>query len=128
MAGIGRPISFRAGSGASGSGTAGSGSSCRLSIRFSPELDSKGSLRLRVQPEIRVHRGEGIETRQYVAGLRDDGPFLVRGLLKEQDDRQVLEQLYPGHSWNSRRLVILVTSSGATSPTTAALDHTHRRR
>src|SRR6202790_3082814 len=88
-AGVGRPISFRAGTSPSG----------RLRVQFSPEIDSAGKLSLRVKPEISLQHREGTETRKYVAGLRDDGTFLIRGLLKEQGDRQVLDRIYPGHSW-----------------------------
>jgi hypothetical protein len=93
-AGVGRPISFRAGT----------GKACRLRVQFSPELDSTGKLSLRVKPEVSLQRGHGMETRQYTAGLRDANAFLVSGLVKDQ------ESLYPGHSWGDRQLVILVTS------------------
>jgi Flp pilus assembly protein CpaB len=115
-AGVGRPISFRAGT----------GRACRLRVQFSPEIDSTGKLSLRVKPEISLQRGAGVETRKYAAGLRDDGSFLVRGLLKDQGDRQVLERLYPRHSWGGRQLVILVTSRDAKQSSTAALAHTNR--
>ena len=115
-AGVGRPISFRAGT----------GPACRLRVQFSPEIDAAGKLSLRVKPEISLQRGEGMETRKYAAGLRDSGPFLVSGLLKDQGDRQVLERLYPGHSWNGHQLVILVTSRDAKQSATAALTHNNR--
>jgi len=99
-AGVGRPISFRAGS----------GPSCRLRVQFSPEINAAGKLSLRVKPEISLRRGGGLETRQYATGLRDDGAFLVSGLLSDQGDRAMLERLYPEHSWGDRQLVILVTS------------------
>ena len=99
-AGVGRPISFRAGS----------GPSCRLRVQFSPEINAAGKLSLRVKPEISLRRGGGLETRQYATGLRDDGTFLVSGLLSDQGDRAMLERLYPEHSWGDRQLVILVTS------------------
>ena len=107
-AGVGRPISFRAGTGSSGAA-----SSCRLRVQFSPEINAAGKLSLRVKPEISLQRGGGMETRQYATGLRDDSAFLVSGLLNDQGDHSVLERLYPGHSWNSRQLVILVTSHDA---------------
>jgi pilus assembly protein CpaB len=115
-AGVGRPISFRAGT----------GSACRLRVQFSTEIDSAGKLNLRVNPEISLRRSGGVETHKYAAGLRDDRSFLVRGLLKDQGDRQILERLYPGHSWNGRQLVILVTSRGGKQSPTAALAHTNR--
>lgn len=118
MAGVGRPISFRA-------GTSGS---CRLRVQFTPEFDAAGKLNLRVKPEVRLKHGDGTETRQYVAGLREGGAFLVRGLLKDQTDRQALDELYPGHSWSGRQLVILVTSRDVKQPVTASLAHSHRRQ
>jgi pilus assembly protein CpaB len=99
-AGVGRPISFRAGT----------GTACRLRVQFSPEIDSAGKLNLRVNPEISFERAQGREKRQYAINLQDPGAFLVSGLLKDQGDRQVLERLYPEHSWGNRQLVILVTA------------------
>jgi pilus assembly protein CpaB len=99
MAGVRRPVSFRAGTGAT----------CRLRVQFSPEIDSAGKLSLQVKPEISFERGHGKEMRQYATGLRDPEAFLVSGLLTDQADRPLLEHLYPGHSWNGRQLVILVT-------------------
>jgi Flp pilus assembly protein CpaB len=99
-AGVGRPISYRAGT----------GTACRLRVQFSPEIDSAGKLNLRVNPEISFQRAQGREKRQYATNLRDPGAFLVSGLLTDQGDRQVLERLYPEHSWGGRQLVILVTS------------------
>ena len=122
-AGVGRPISFRARAASSGTLPA-----CRLRVQFSPEVDSAGKLSLRVKPEISLRRGQGIETRNYAAGLRDDGTFLVSGLLKDQGDRQVLDRLYPGHSWSGRQLVILVTSHDVKQSATAALAHPNRRQ
>jgi hypothetical protein len=122
-AGVGRPVSFRAGTDSSGASPA-----SKVRVQFSPEIDSTGKFNLRVKPEISLRHGDGVETRKYAAGLRDDGSFLVQGLLKDQNDRQVLDRLYPGHSWNGRQLVILVTSRGARPAATAALAHPHRGR
>jgi hypothetical protein len=102
-------------------------------VQFSPEIDSAGKLSLRVKPEISLRRGEGTETRRYAAGVRNEGAFLVGGLLKDQGDRQVLERLYPGHSWNGRQLIILVTSRDLAAhnvkrAATAALAPANRRR
>jgi hypothetical protein len=57
-----------------------------------------------------LQRAQGKEKRQYAVNLLDPDAFLVSGLLKDQGDRQVLERLYPEHSWGDRQLVILVTS------------------
>jgi hypothetical protein len=99
-AGVGRPISYRAGS----------GTACRLRVQFSPEIDSSGKLNLRVNPEVSFQRAQGREKRQYATNLGNPDAFLVSGLLKDQGDRKVLERLYPEHSWGGRELVILVTS------------------
>jgi pilus assembly protein CpaB len=96
-AGVGRPISFRAGSDAS----------CRLRVEFSPEIDSTGKLSLRVKPVVSRQHGREMETRQYATDVRDARSFMVSGLLNDQ------ESLYPGHTWNGRQLVILVTSRDA---------------
>jgi pilus assembly protein CpaB len=117
-AGIGRPVSFRART----------DKTCRLRVQFSPEIDSAGKLSLRVKPEITFQRGQGLETRQYATDLRDPAAFLVSGLLKDQGDRQVLERLYPGHSWSGREFAIVVTSRGAKQSSTAALAHSKRGR
>ena len=117
MAGVGRPISYRSRAGAPG----------RLRVQFAPEIVSGGKLELRVRPEVSVKRGSGTETHKYAAGFADEGSYLVQGFFKDQADRQVLEGIYPGHSWNGRQLVILVTSQSAKpGSSTASLAHTNR--
>ena len=98
MAGLGRPISFRAGA-----------APYLLRVQFAPEAEAGGKLSLRVRPEITLQRGEGSETRKYDADLPDGSSFLVRGLLANQNDRRYLDRLFPGHSWIGRELVIFVT-------------------
>ncbi len=90
-AGVGRPISFRAGTGSSGTA-----SSCRLRVQFSPEINSAGKLSLRVKPEISLQRGGGMETRQYATGLRDDRAFPGQRSAERPGRPPVLERLYPG--------------------------------
>jgi hypothetical protein len=104
------------------------GPACHLRVQFSPEVDSAGKFSLRVKPEISLRHSAGVETRKYAAGLREDGSFLVQGLLRDQNDRPVLERLYPGHSWNGRQLVILVTSSAAQRTSRAAVARANRRQ
>jgi hypothetical protein len=99
-AGVGRPISYRAGA----------DTPCRLRVQFSPEVGRSGKVGLRVKPEISLHRGQGVETRRFDAGVKDGESFLVKGLLSRAGDEQFLERLYPGHSWSGRQLLILVTS------------------
>jgi pilus assembly protein CpaB len=116
-AGIGRPISFRAGAAPD-----------LLRVVFSPEADTGGKFSLRVKPEISLRRDEGIETRKYDADLPEGASFLVKGLLQTQNDRPVLDRLYPGHAWASRELVILVTPRTHKTLPTSAFVPTNRGR
>ncbi|HYL73756.1 MAG TPA: Flp pilus assembly protein CpaB [Bryobacteraceae bacterium] len=116
-AGVGRPISFHAGTAPD-----------QFRVVFSPEADSGGRVSLRVKPEISLQRDEGIETRKYDADLPDGVSFLVKGLLRAQSDRGVLDRIYPGHSWGSRELVILVTPRGRKPLSAAALVQANRGR
>ncbi len=99
MAGVGRPISYRAGTAPN-----------LIRVQFSPETDAAGKLSLRVRPEITLLRGDAAVTRKYAGDLPDGGSFLVKGILQDQNDRKCLDALFPGHSWIGRDLVILVTS------------------
>jgi hypothetical protein len=117
-AGVGRPISFRAGA----------GRCCRLRVQFSPEIGSAGNLSLQVRPQITFRRGQGAESRQYETNLPAPGTFLVSGVLNNPGDLQALERLYPGHSWSGRQLVILVTSRVANLSPAAALARSNRGR
>ncbi len=109
-AGVGRQVSVRA-----------SASPYRLRVQFSPLADSLGKISLRVQPEISLRRGPGVESRRYDADLPDGGSFLVSGLLKDLNDAKILARLYPGHAWSGRELVIFVTtrSHGQVPPAVA---------
>ena len=108
-AGVRRPASLRAGA-----------SSCQLRVQFAPGTDASGNANLHVKPEISVPRGQGVETRKFEADLPNGRSFLVKGLLRDQD-RKLLERLYPGHAWGGRELVIFVTSQGGKPLHTAAL-------
>jgi len=99
MAGVGRPISYRAGTAPN-----------LIRVQFSPETDAGGKVSLRVRPEITLLRGDAAVTRKYAGDLPDGGSFLVKGILQDENDRKCLETLFPGHSWTGRDLVILVTS------------------
>jgi Flp pilus assembly protein CpaB len=99
MAGIGRPISYRAGSAPN-----------LIRVLFSPETDAGGKLSLRVRPEISLQRGDATVTRKYAGDLPDQGSFLVKGILQDQNDHKWLDTLFPGHAWAGRDVVILVTS------------------
>lgn len=99
-AGLGRPGSLHAGT-----------SPNQLRIQFAPEADGLGKTTLKVRPEISLRSGAGVETRRYEADVAGEGSFLVTGWL-ERKDRAALDQLFPGHVWKGRDLVILVTSHG----------------
>lgn len=114
-AGLGRPISFRAGAAPD-----------QLRVVFSPAAGAGGKVSLRVKPEISLQRSGGVETRKYDANLPDAGSFLVQGLLEEQSDRGILDRLFPGHSWSGRQLVILVTSRAQQQAPASAFAQTHR--
>ena len=98
-AGVGRPISFRAGA-----------KPYQMRLQFSPEL-SGNDLRLRVKPEISLPSGAGIATRKYDAGLPEGSSFLVRGWLRNPADSKTLDRLFPGSSWEHRQMVVLVTAN-----------------
>jgi pilus assembly protein CpaB len=115
-AGVGRPISFRAGV-----------APYQLRVQFSPESVAGGSVNLRVKPEISVASGGGVATRKYDAGLPDESSFLVKGFLKNPADQKTLERLFPGHSWEHRQLVIFVTTRSLKS-STVAVAKTNRGR
>ncbi len=101
---VGRPVSLRA-----------SAAPYRLRVQFAAAAGALGKFSLRVQPEVSLRNGPGVETRRYDADLPDGASFLVRGLLQDHnkaDENQagILARLFPGHSWNGRELVIYVTT------------------
>lgn len=98
-ANVGQPVSVRA-----------AAAPYRLRVQFSPAADARGKVSLRVQPEVSLHNGQGVETRRYDADLPGGASFLVRGLLQNQNNAEILARLFPGHSWNARELVIYVTT------------------
>jgi Flp pilus assembly protein CpaB len=116
-AGVGRPISFHAGTAPE-----------QLRVLFSPVTDASGKVSLRVKPEITLQRDEGVETRKYDADLPDGASFLVQGFLKTPSERGLLDRLYPGHSWSGRELVIFVTTRGRKQSSTTALAQSNRGR
>jgi hypothetical protein len=115
-AGVGRPISFRAGA-----------KPYRLRVQFSPESQA-GSVSLRVKPEISLPSGAGVETRKYEAGMPEGCSFLVKGWLKNPAYPKTLEHLFPGHSWERRQLVVLAPARLINSSSAAAVVRTDRGR
>ena len=88
----------------------------RLRVQFATSADSGRKSGLRVQPEISLIHGHGIETRRYDGDLADSGSFLVKGLLNDSNNSSVWAKLFPGHSWSGRELVIYVTARSAGQP------------
>ena len=98
MAGVGRPISFRAGS-----------KDYRMRVEFSPE-PAGDRMSLRVRPEISVPSGSGVATRKFDAGMSEGTSFLVDGWFKGPADAMTLDHLFPGRNWEQRQMVVLVTA------------------
>jgi pilus assembly protein CpaB len=96
MAGVGRPISYRAGA-----------APYQLRVRFSAELVPGGAVSLRVKPEISVPSGAGVATSKYDSGLPPDSSFLV----ESRSTEHAPDRLFPNHSWERRHLVIFVTAN-----------------
>ncbi|MGA2215047.1 MAG: Flp pilus assembly protein CpaB [Bryobacteraceae bacterium] len=113
MAGVGRPISYRAGA-----------APYHLRVQFSPELASGGALSLRVKPEISAPSGSGVATSKYDAGLPANSSFLVES--SSTDDAP--DRLFPGRTWEQRHLVIFVTAFAIQRSPAIALAHTGRGR
>lgn len=103
-------------------------STSQLRVQFSSETDSRGKIILRVKPEVSWKRAEGVETRGFESEVPNGNSFLLSGLLKSQPDRRLLEAIFPGHSWNGRELVILVSVQRPKLVHTAGLTRTHRGR
>ena len=101
---------------------------CQLRVQFSPETDGHGNGALRVKPDIRWKRAEGLETRGFEAQAPDGNSFIVSGLLRSPADRSLLDGIFPGRSWNGRELVILVNYARSKSIHTARLARATRGR
>jgi Flp pilus assembly protein CpaB len=114
-ASLGRPVSVRA-----------AAAPYRLRVQFSPAAGALGKVSLRVQPEVSVRNGSGVETRRYDADLPDGSSFLVRGLLQDPNNPEILARLFPGHSWSGRELVIYVTARSLGQAPSSAVAQTGR--
>jgi pilus assembly protein CpaB len=95
----GRPAWFRIGRAAG-----------QLALELSPETGPDGKADLRVRQEIVSQSAAGMETRRYETGIPLTGTFLITGVLGDAHDREMLEHLFPGHSWADGRLLLVVTS------------------
>jgi hypothetical protein len=110
----------------SGIVNAGAGGHLRIQFRTKAEGAASG---LHVKPEVSWKRTEGgIESRAFEADVASGADFLVSGLLKTPADEGILNQLFPGRSWNGRELLIIVSAPHSKPIHTAALPKAGRRR
>jgi Flp pilus assembly protein CpaB len=98
-AGVGRPISYRAGAKA-----------YQLRVQFSPQWLPTGKLSLRVKPEMSVPTAPGVATGKYDAGLPDSSSFLVQGVWTDPVGQNSPVRLFPGRSWEHKHLIIFVSA------------------
>lgn len=117
MAGVGRPISYRAGL-----------KPYQLRVQFSPELLPTGKLGLRVKPEISFPGEQGVALKKYDAELPEISSFLVQGFLNDLPGQKFGDGLFPGRSWEHRHLVIFVSASVIRQASAAAVARTDRGR
>jgi hypothetical protein len=105
---------------------AGAGGHLRIQFRTKAEGAASG---LHVKPEVSWKRTEGgIESRTFEADVASGADFVVSGLLKAPADEGILNQLFPGRSWNGRELLIIVSAPHSKPIHTAALPKAGRRR
>jgi pilus assembly protein CpaB len=116
-AGLGRPISYRAGA-----------APYRLRVQFSPEWLPSGKVNLRVKPEISAPSGQGVVTSTYDSSLPDNSSFLVEGFVKNTSGQSSPERWFPGHSWDHKHLVIFVSARSLQQASSLAAARTGRRR
>jgi pilus assembly protein CpaB len=111
MAGVGRPISYRAGA-----------APYQLRVQFAPEPAPGGAVSLRVKPEISAPSGAGVATSKYDAGMSPDSSFLVESGAKDPDPGK----LFPDRSWKQRHMVIFVTAFSIQQSSAVAVARTGR--
>jgi Flp pilus assembly protein CpaB len=123
MAGVGRPISYRAGP-----------KSYQLRVQFSPEWLPTGTLGLRVKPQIGDPGGSGPVAKKYDAGLPQDfiggdtSSFLVEGLVQDAPGQSWAARLFPSRSWEHEHLAIFVSAHTIQKTSPVALARADRRR
>jgi Flp pilus assembly protein CpaB len=126
MAGLGRPISYRAGA-----------KPYQLRVGFSPEWLPTGKLSLRVKPEIGGPRESGVATSDYDASLSDNSSFLIQRSSEEgslegtpgvSPAADPPSRLFPGRSWEHRHLIIFVTARSLQQSSPVAVARTGRGR
>jgi len=122
-AGVGRPISYRAGA-----------KPYQLEVQFSPEWTPSGKLGLRVKPQIGFpgasadSTAKGIATRKYDAALPDTSSFLVQGFLNDSTGQNTAARLFPEHSLEQKHLVVYVSTRPLQQTSPDAVARTDRGR
>jgi hypothetical protein len=122
-AGVGRPISYRAGA-----------KPYQLQVQFSPEWTPSGKLGLRVKPQIGFPGAsadsaiKGNAIRKYDAALPDTSSFLVQGFLNDSTGQDTAGRLFPGSSWEHRHLVVFVSTRPLQQSSPDAVARTDRGR
>jgi Flp pilus assembly protein CpaB len=116
MAGVGRPISFRAGA-----------RPYQLRVQFSPEWLPAGQLTLRVKPQIAVP-DSGTAAKKYEAGLPGTSSFLVQGFVHDPPGQNSPARLFPGRSWEHKHLVLFVSTRTIQETSPASVARTERRQ
>lgn len=109
MAGIGRPISYRAGA-----------KPYQLRLQFAPELLPSGKLSLRVNPYI-GNAGTDDASKKYETNLSDTSGSLLLGLVNDPTGQNSPARLFPGRSWEHKHLVIFVSTQTIQQSSTAAV-------
>jgi Flp pilus assembly protein CpaB len=116
MAGVGRPISYRAGA-----------KPYQLRVQFSPEWLPTGQLALRVKPQIAVPNS-GTAPKKYEAGLPGTSSFLVQGFVNDPPGQDSPARLFPGRSWEHKHLVIFVSTQTIPQTSPLSVARTERRQ
>jgi Flp pilus assembly protein CpaB len=116
MAGVGRPISYRAGA-----------KPYQLRVQFSPEWLPTGQLALRVKPRIAAPNS-GTTPKEYEAGLPGTSSFLVQGFVNDPPGQDSPARLFPGRSWEHKHLVIFVSTQTIPQTSPLSVARTERRQ
>jgi hypothetical protein len=116
MAGVGRPISYRAGA-----------KTYQLRVQFSPEWLPTGQLALRVKPQIAVP-DKGTTAKKYEAGVPGASSFLVQGFVHDPPGQDSAARVFPGRSWEHKHLVLFVSTRAIQQTSSAAVARTERRQ
>lgn len=116
-AGIGRPISYRAGAG-----------DYKLRVRFSPEWISDGKLVLRIKPEAGTPDASGIATINYDVGVSETTGFLLQAFLNDSPGENSAARLFPGRIWKNNHLVVFVATRSLAQTAAVAVARGSRGR